>query len=98
MSDLNTLSASETAAKLALGEVSAREVTQAYLDRIAARDGDVQAWAYLDAEYALAQADKADRRRQSGEALAPLHGLPVGIKDIIDTYDMPTENGCRLYP
>jgi Asp-tRNA(Asn)/Glu-tRNA(Gln) amidotransferase A subunit family amidase len=60
-------------------------------------DGDVQAWAFLDPEYALEQARAADERRLSGAPIGPLHGVPVGLKDIIDTSDMPTENGSVLH-
>jgi Asp-tRNA(Asn)/Glu-tRNA(Gln) amidotransferase A subunit family amidase len=77
------------------GSLSARELVQACLDRISEREDEVQAWAYLDPELALAQADAADARRRDGRP-GPLNGIPVGIKDIIDTADQPTENGSRL--
>jgi Asp-tRNA(Asn)/Glu-tRNA(Gln) amidotransferase A subunit family amidase len=60
-------------------------------------DGQVQAWAFLDPDHALAQARAADELRLSGRPTGPLHGVPVGIKDIIDTGDMPTENGSVLH-
>ncbi|MGH3118991.1 MAG: amidase, partial [Gaiellales bacterium] len=60
-------------------------------------DGDVQAWAFLDPEHALAQARAAEKWRLLGRPTGPLHGVPVGIKDIIDTADMPTEHGSVLY-
>ena len=60
-------------------------------------DGQVQAWTFLDPEYALAQARAADQLRLSGRPIGPLHGVPVGLKDIIDTADMPTENGSVLH-
>jgi Asp-tRNA(Asn)/Glu-tRNA(Gln) amidotransferase A subunit family amidase len=60
-------------------------------------DADVQAWAFLDPEHALVQARAADESRLSGRPVGPLHGVPVGIKDIIDTGDMPTENGSVLH-
>tara|TARA_E500000318_G_scaffold23279_1_gene23671 strand:+ start:194 stop:1474 length:1281 start_codon:yes stop_codon:yes gene_type:complete len=82
---------------LAAGEVSAEELMRACLDRVAAREETVQAWAFLDPEIALANARAADARRKAGVALGPLHGLPVGIKDIIETADMPTENGSDLF-
>src|SRR2546430_11758157 len=53
-------------------------------------------WAFLDPDHALAQARAADELRLSGQPVGPLHGVPVGIKDIIDTADMPTENGSVL--
>jgi Asp-tRNA(Asn)/Glu-tRNA(Gln) amidotransferase A subunit family amidase len=60
-------------------------------------DGEVQAWTFLDPDHALAQARAADEERLSGRSTGALHGVPVGIKDIIDTADMPTENGSVLH-
>jgi Asp-tRNA(Asn)/Glu-tRNA(Gln) amidotransferase A subunit family amidase len=74
------------------GSFSAVDVTQACLDRIAVADGQIGAFQYVDAEFALAQASALDAKRMAGEPLGPLHGVPVGIKDIIDTKDLPT--GC----
>ena len=62
-----------------------------------ATEAELQAWAYLDPEHALAQARAADEARRSGAPTGPLHGVPVGLKDIIDTADMPTENGSPLH-
>jgi Asp-tRNA(Asn)/Glu-tRNA(Gln) amidotransferase A subunit family amidase len=76
---------------------SAEAVARSCLDRIAATEAAVQAWTYLDPEHVLDQARAADRRRATGEPLGALHGVPVGIKDIIDTVDMPTENGTVLH-
>ncbi|MBL4613712.1 MAG: amidase, partial [Magnetovibrio sp.] len=56
-----------------------------------------QAWAHLDAEYALEQARAADTHRLSGAPIGPLHGVPVGVKDIFDTFDYPTEYGSPLH-
>jgi len=97
MTGLNERTATELARMLAAGEVSAEELMRACLDRVAAREETVQAWAFLDPEIALANARAADDRRKAGVALGPLHGLPVGIKDIIETADMPTENGSDLF-
>jgi Asp-tRNA(Asn)/Glu-tRNA(Gln) amidotransferase A subunit family amidase len=97
MSKLNKLTATEAAAGLARGDFSAADLMQACLDRVAAREDDVRAWAYIDPDKAMAEARAADAARARGEALGPLHGLPVGIKDIIDTADMPTENGSALF-
>ena len=60
-------------------------------------DGEVQAWTFLDPDHALAQARAADDARLSGAPTGLLHGIPVGIKDILDTADMPTENGSVLH-
>ncbi|HEY7555070.1 MAG TPA: amidase [Candidatus Binatia bacterium] len=70
---------------------------EACLARIREVDTQVQAWAFLDPDYALAQARAADELRLSGRPFGPLHGVPVGIKDIFDTADMPTEYGSVLH-
>lgn len=72
---------------------SARSRTEACLARIAARDGEIGAWAYVDPDAALAQADRLDATTERG----PLHGLPIGIKDVLTTHDMPTRYNCDLY-
>ncbi|MCG6968045.1 MAG: amidase [Chromatiaceae bacterium] len=91
--DLTALAARE---RLATGALSAVELTISCLRRIAAREETVQAWTCLDEQLALTQAQQLDAYRQTGRPLGPLHGLPVGIKDIIDTQDLPTENGNAL--
>ncbi len=87
------LSATEAAADIARGAVSAEDYTRACLDRIAAIEDKVQAFAHVDAEHALAQARALDRHKADGGRLGLLHGVPVGIKDIFDTRDYPTECG-----
>ncbi|WP_404424886.1 amidase [Thalassospira australica] len=82
--------------RLASGAVRAVEYAEACLDRIAELEPEIQAWAYLDGEHVLAQARALDTRRQSGMPTGPLHGIPVGLKDVIDTARMPTENGTPL--
>ena len=85
---LNGLSAAEAAAAIRRGALTSRALVQACLDRIAARDPVVRAWSHLDPALALAQADAADAVPLA--ARGPLHGVPVGIKDILYTKDMPT--------
>jgi Asp-tRNA(Asn)/Glu-tRNA(Gln) amidotransferase A subunit family amidase len=92
-----SLGAVEARAGLEAGDFSAEDLTRACLARIAEREDMVGAWAYVNDDLALKQARALDQRKQSGEPLGPLHGLPVGIKDIIDTNDMPTECGSALY-
>lgn len=94
--DLNWLSASDAARLIRDGVVSAEQLVEACLARVHEADGEVQAWAFLDPEYALAQARAADAWRLEGRPTGPLHGVPVGVKDIFDTADMPTENGSAL--
>jgi len=96
MRDPADLGALEAREWLAGGALRATELTTACLRRIAAHEETVQAWAHLDERLALTQAEQLDAYRETGRPLGPLHGLPVGIKDIIDTKDMPTENGNLL--
>lgn len=89
------MSAGALADRLKNGELSAAELMEACLDRIAARDPEVGAWAFIDFENARAQARRADEHRATGRPLEPLHGLPVGVKDVFDTADMPSEYGSE---
>lgn len=86
---LNWISAAEAAAAIRSGTLTSRALVTACLERIAERDGTVRAWAYLDPDLVLAQADAADAVPLA--ARGPLHGVPVGVKDIILTRDMPTQ-------
>src|SRR6202158_3304374 len=90
---LNELSATEIASKIAAGETTCEAVARDCLERIAARDDVVKAWVNFDPELALAQARAFDREPRRG----PLHGVPIGVKDVIDTFDMPTEFGSPIY-
>jgi Asp-tRNA(Asn)/Glu-tRNA(Gln) amidotransferase A subunit family amidase len=92
-----TLTASEAARRIEEGLLTSEELVQACLERIRDVEPKVQAWTFLDESHALEQARSADERRRSGQPIGPLHGVPVGLKDIIDTADMPTENGCALH-
>jgi Asp-tRNA(Asn)/Glu-tRNA(Gln) amidotransferase A subunit family amidase len=93
MDDLVRLSASEAAGRIARGELTSEALVRAHLERIAARDREVRAWAHLSPDNAVAQA----RSRDSGPRIGPLHGVPVGVKDNIDTFDMPTTYGSPIY-
>ncbi len=90
---LNEWSATEAAAAIAAGRLTSTALVAACLERIAAREADVQAWACLDPDQALAAARACDREPPRSR----LHGLPVGIKDVIDTADLPTEYGSPIY-
>jgi Asp-tRNA(Asn)/Glu-tRNA(Gln) amidotransferase A subunit family amidase len=94
---LAALTLSGAAADIREGRISSAELTSDCLKRIDEVDAQVQAWAFLDREHALRQAHALDERRRQGKALGPLHGVPVGIKDIFDTGDMPTEFGSPLW-
>ncbi|MDA0998202.1 MAG: amidase [Proteobacteria bacterium] len=93
----NELTAAAAAAALRDGSLSSEGLVQACLARVAARDDAVGAWTFLDPDLVLKQARAADRAAERGQWLGPLHGIPVGLKDIIDTADMPTEHGSKLF-
>jgi Asp-tRNA(Asn)/Glu-tRNA(Gln) amidotransferase A subunit family amidase len=90
------LGAIELRDRIAKGALRAADLVQACLTRIAAVEPQVQAWAWLDSDDALSQAQALDRLRLSGRPIGPLHGLPVALKDVIDTRRIPTTNGTVL--
>ena len=93
MIDTASLNANELVSKLKSGDISSVELCKAYIKRIEKFDKEVQAWAFLDKKILLEKAEEADEYRKSGKPLGSLHGLPIAIKDIIGTYDMPTKRG-----
>ena len=93
MIDVSTFTANELASKLRSGEISSVDLCNKYLERIKKFEPEVKAWAHLDKKLLLEKAEEADNYRKSGKPLGSLHGMPVAIKDIIGTYDMPTECG-----
>jgi Asp-tRNA(Asn)/Glu-tRNA(Gln) amidotransferase A subunit family amidase len=95
--ELTQKSAARIAAEICSGSITSEQVVEACLKRISLLEDTVQAWSFLDPDYALAQARSADRLQKEGKSLGSLHGVPVGVKDIIDTADMPTENGTVLH-
>jgi aspartyl-tRNA(Asn)/glutamyl-tRNA(Gln) amidotransferase subunit A len=96
MSDLTRRSAAQLAGLVASGEASAVEIAQAHLDRIAAVDGDLHAFLHVDADGALAAAKAVDERRAAGEALSPLAGVPLAMKDVVVTHGLPTTAGSKI--
>lgn len=96
MADLTTGSATSLAQSMAAGEVSAAEVTRAHLDRIAEADPPLHAFLHVDAEGALAAAERVDEARREGESVGPLAGVPVAVKDVLTTRGMPTTCGSRI--
>ncbi|HET9736241.1 MAG TPA: amidase [Burkholderiales bacterium] len=96
-SQLNWFSASDAARAIRDGAITSEQLVQACLARVGEVEDKVQAWQHLDPEHALAQARARDQDRREGRPVGPLHGVPVGIKDIIDTADMPTEDGTVLH-
>ena len=97
MEKLIWLTANQAVQGIREGLFSSQDLVRSCITQIQSREPDVHAWAYHDAEHALRQAKSADDHRAAGKPLGPLHGVPVGIKDIIDTRDMPTEDGTPLH-
>src|SRR6266704_1960742 len=95
-SELTRMTAAELAAVIASGETSAVEVTQAHLDRIGAVDERVRAFLHVAPGEAVAAARAVDQRRSAGERLGPLAGVPLALKDVFTTTDMPTTCGSRI--
>jgi Asp-tRNA(Asn)/Glu-tRNA(Gln) amidotransferase A subunit family amidase len=94
--DILMLDACALRARLASGALSVAELVEACIARIEAREPEIRAWAWFDADFARQQAKALDAQRQAGRPIGALHGLPVALKDIIDTAKIPTENGCPL--
>jgi len=94
MSEPHEMSATETVAAIESGTLTAEAVVRSCLERIAARESTVQAWVTLDRDRALDHARALDKGPRRGA----LHGLPLGMKDIIETRDMPTTCGSLAYP
>ena len=90
---LNQISATDAAAAIAAGKLTSEALVAACLERISQREDEVRAWAYIDRELALKQARQRDRETPRSR----LHGIPVGVKDVIDTCDLPTEYGSPIY-
>jgi len=90
---LHELSATQAAMLIKSRQVTSEELVSACLDRVSSREGTVGAWEHLDPERVLEQARQLDAQEPAG----PLHGVPVGVKDIIDTFDIPTAYGSPIY-
>jgi Asp-tRNA(Asn)/Glu-tRNA(Gln) amidotransferase A subunit family amidase len=94
---LCALGLSEAARDIREGRITSAELLGDCLARVAEVEEKVQAWAFLDKDHAMRQAQAADEHRRHGRPLGPLHGVPLGVKDIFDTADMPTELGSPLW-
>jgi Asp-tRNA(Asn)/Glu-tRNA(Gln) amidotransferase A subunit family amidase len=95
--ELHELTATQAVQAMQDGHLSSEELAAACLARIEALEPTVRAWTFLDRDYAIEQARRADEIRREGRVFGPLHGVPVGVKDIFDTADMPTEYGTVLH-
>jgi aspartyl-tRNA(Asn)/glutamyl-tRNA(Gln) amidotransferase subunit A len=96
MTALHELSLADALAALRSGDTSSRALTQAYLDRIAAHDGELHAYLHVAADSALAAADAADKQLAKKAEHAPLLGLPIAIKDVLTVAGMPATAGSRI--
>ena len=96
MIDIFSLSVEELASKIKDAQISSVEVCQKYIERINKFEKDVKAWAHFDKKVLLEKALEADEYRRSGKPVGPLHGIPVAVKDIVGTIDMPTECGTVI--
>jgi Asp-tRNA(Asn)/Glu-tRNA(Gln) amidotransferase A subunit family amidase len=94
---LSALTLAQAAADIREGRITSTELVRDCLDRIAEVDSKIDAWAFLDCDHALRQAEAADEAHRRGRPHGPLHGVPIGVKDIFDTHDMPTEFGSPLW-
>ncbi len=92
-----SMSAAQAAVAIREGELTSLDLVESCLARFDEHEASVQAWQFLDRDFALDQARRADSARQAAQPLGPLHGVPVGVKDIFDTRDLPTENGSPLH-
>lgn len=93
-----TRSVDALGAALRAGETTSREIVEEFLRRRLAVDGSLGSFVAVDGDRALAEADRADEQLAAGTDLGPLHGIPVGVKDIVDVAGYPTRCGSPLYP
>ena len=96
MIDIFSLSVEELALKIKDAQISSVEVCEKYIERIKKFEKDIKAWAHFDKKILLEKASEADEHRRSGRPIGPLHGVPVALKDIVGTIDMPTECGTVI--
>ena len=96
MIDIFTLKAEELALKIKDAQLTSVEICEKYIERINKFEKDVKAWAHFDKKLLLEKAAEADEYRRSGKPLGPLHGVPVAVKDIVGTLDMPTDCGTVI--
>ena len=96
MIDIFSLSVEELALKIKDAQISSVEVCEKFIERISKFEKDVKAWAHFDKKILLEKASEADEYRRSGKPVGPLHGVPVAVKDIVGTIDMPTECGTVI--
>ena len=96
MTNVFSLPVSKIANKIRNSELSSVDLCKFYIEQVKRFEKDIKAWAYYDEKLFLEKAEEADKHRKSGKPMGSLHGIPVALKDIIGTYDMPTECGTVL--
>ena len=96
MTDIFSLKVEELVSKIKDSQLTSVEICEKYIERINKFEKDVKAWTYFDKKLLLEKASEADNVRRSGKPIGPLHGIPVALKDIIGTLDMPTECGTVI--
>ena len=96
MTDIFSLSLEELGEKIKSGQLTSVEVCETYIERIKKFDKDIKAWAHFDSKVLLEKATEADEHRRAGKPTGSLHGVPIAVKDIIGTVDMPTECGTVI--
>ena len=96
MIDIFSLRVEEMASKIKNGQLTSVEVCEKYIERINKFEKDIKAWAHFDKKVLLEKALDADEHRRSGKPVGLLHGVPIALKDIIGTVDMPTECGTTI--
>ncbi len=96
MKDIFSLSLEEISEKIKSGQLTSVEVCKTYIERIKKFDKDIKAWAHFDRKVLLEKATEADEHRKAGKPTGLLHGVPIAVKDIIGTVDMPTECGTVI--
>ena len=96
MSNIFQLTVSEIAEKIKKSDLNSVDLCKSYIEQIDKFEKDVKAWVHFDKKLLIEKAEESDKHRKSGKPMGSLHGIPVALKDIIGTYDMPTECGTVL--
>jgi len=96
MTNIFSLKAEELVSKIKDSQLTSVELCERYIERVEKFENDVKAWAHFDKKLLLEKATEADEYRRSGKPTGPLHGIPVAVKDIVGTVDMPTECGTVI--
>ena len=96
MSEILNDSVEELVKKISLSKITSVEICNAYIERINKFEKEVKAWAFFDKKLLLEKAKEADDYKNSGKPTGPLHGIPVAVKDIVGTIEMPTECGTPI--